>query len=162
MVCPTQKVTYVIRGSSSPPQESHPTKRTRATFPHTNVTTTCVRVWVRTIHSPAPVRGLTLPSTPLPFHRSPETRSQTFSPRAMVLFFFFSIRQDILYSMTHMLSANIFLPNKSQPFSIVWVDDTHSICDLPCLLTYLDNFASKRHKADATRSPVTNRSLQLT
>jgi hypothetical protein len=30
---PTQKVTYVIRGSSFPPQESDPTKRARATFP---------------------------------------------------------------------------------------------------------------------------------
>ena len=25
--------------------------------------------------------------------------------------------------------------NKSQSFSIVWVDDTDSVCDLPCLLT---------------------------
>ncbi len=29
---PTQKVTYVIRGSTFPPQESDPTKRARATF----------------------------------------------------------------------------------------------------------------------------------
>ena len=27
---------------------------------------------------------------------------------------------------------------------------TYSICDFPCLLTYLDNFGSNRHKADAT------------
>ena len=41
---------------------------------------------------------------------------------------------------------------KSQPFSIVWEEDTDSICDLPCLLTNLDNFANNRHRADATRS----------
>jgi hypothetical protein len=63
-----------------------------------------------------------------------------------------SSRQGILPSMTRML------PNKSQPFSIVWADDTDSTCDLPCLLTYLDNFASKRHNADAMRSPATSRS----
>jgi hypothetical protein len=28
------------------------------------------------------------------------------------------------------------------------------MCDLPCLLTYLDNYANNRHKADATRSPA--------
>jgi hypothetical protein len=55
---------------------------------------------------------------------------------------------------------NRVLPNKSYPCSIVWADDTDSICDLPCLLTYLDNFASKRPKADATRSPTTGRSVR--
>ena len=59
-----------------------------------------------------------------------------------------------------MLPANSTLPNKSQPFSIVWADDTDSICDLPCLLTYLENFASKRHKADATRSSTTGGSAR--
>ena len=34
----------------------------------------------------APVRGPIRPSTPLPFHWRPETRSQTFSPRAMNFF----------------------------------------------------------------------------
>jgi hypothetical protein len=53
-------------------------------------------------------------------------------------------------AMMRMLPANSTLPNKSQPFPIVWADDTDSICDLPCLLTYLDNHASNRHKADAT------------
>jgi hypothetical protein len=66
------------------------------------------------------------------------------------------LHQGILPSMTRMLPVNsILLPNKSHPFSIVREDDTDSICDLPCLLTYLDNFASKRHKANATRSPAT-------
>ena len=37
--------------------------------------------------------------------------------------------------MKRLLSVNRVLPNKSHPFSIVWVDDTDSICDLPCLLT---------------------------
>ena len=37
----------------------------------------------------APVRGLIRPSTPLPFHWRPETRSQTSSPRAMNFFSFF-------------------------------------------------------------------------
>ena len=54
--------------------------------------------------------------------------------------------QVILPSMTRMLPANSMLPNKSQPFSIVWADNTDSICDLPCLLTYLANHANKRHK----------------
>ena len=62
--------------------------------------------------------------------------------------------------MTHMLSTYIIFPNKSQPFSIVWVDDTGSICDLPCLLTYLDNHANNHHKADATWSPTTNRNFR--
>ena len=63
--------------------------------------------------------------------------------------------QGILPSMTRMVPADSIPPNKSQPFSIVWADDTDSICDLPLLLTYLDNHASKRHRADATRSPAT-------
>jgi hypothetical protein len=49
-------------------------------------------------------------------------------------------------------------PTKRQPISIVWADDTDTICDLPYLLTYLDNFASNRHKANATLFPVTGRS----
>jgi hypothetical protein len=57
--------------------------------------------------------------------------------------------------MTHTLSSNIILPNKSQPYSIVWTDNTDSICDLPSLLTYLDNHATKRHRTDTTRSPAT-------
>jgi len=39
----------------------------------------------------APVRGLIRPSIPLPFHWRPETRSQTFSPRAMNFFFSSSV-----------------------------------------------------------------------
>ena len=35
-----------------------------------------------------------------------------------------------------------------------------SICDLQCLLTYVDNYANKRHKADATRSSTTNGSAR--
>jgi hypothetical protein len=62
--------------------------------------------------------------------------------------------------MTRALPANSILPNKSQPFSIVWADNTDSICDLQCLLTYMDNYANKRHKADATRSSTTNGSAR--
>ena len=65
------------------------------------------------------------------------------------------LHQGILPSRTRTLLADSNLPNKSQPFSIVWADDTDSICDLPLLLTYLDNHASKSHRADATRSPAT-------
>jgi hypothetical protein len=54
--------------------------------------------------------------------------------------------------MTRTLPANSILPNKSQPFSIVWADTTDSICDLPCLLTYLDNHAINCHRTDATRT----------
>ena len=46
------------------------------------------------------------------------------------------LHQGILYSMTCMLPGNSILTNKSQSFSIVWADDTDSICDLSCLLTY--------------------------
>ena len=42
---PTQKVTYVIRGSCSPPQESDPTKRATATFPTTNPTRRVPEQW---------------------------------------------------------------------------------------------------------------------
>ena len=61
MTSPTQKVTYVIRGSSSPPQGSHPTKRARATFPHTNATTVCVRVMCRDYPVTGPSPGANPP-----------------------------------------------------------------------------------------------------
>jgi hypothetical protein len=38
--------------------------------------------------------------------------------------------QGIQLSMTRPLPADSILPNKSQPFSIVWEDNTDSICDL--------------------------------
>ena len=66
--------------------------------------------------------------------------------------------QGILQSMTRVLPANSILPDKRQRFSIVWADNTDSICDLTCLLTYLANHANNRHKADATRPPTTGRS----
>ena len=44
--------------------------------------------WVRTIRLLAPVRGLTRPSIPPPFHGHQETCSQTFPPRAMDFVFF--------------------------------------------------------------------------
>ena len=47
--------------------------------------------------------------------------------------------QDIQSSMTRRLPTNSILSTKSQPFSIVWADNTDSICDLQCLLTYVDN-----------------------
>ena len=59
--------------------------------------------------------------------------------------------------MTRTVPANSIWPNKSQPFSIVWADNTDSICDLQTLLTYVDNYVNKRHKqAHATRSSTTN------
>ncbi len=70
------------------------------------------------------------------------------------------LHQGILPSMTRTLPADTILPNKSQSFSIVWADNTDSICDLPSMLTYLDNHASNLHKADATRSSTTNRSAR--
>ena len=63
--------------------------------------------------------------------------------------------QGIMPSMLRRVPADSIPPNKSQPFSIVWADDTDSVCDLPCLLTYVDNFANNRYKADTTRSPAT-------
>jgi hypothetical protein len=68
--------------------------------------------------------------------------------------------QGILSCMTRPLPANSIVPNKSQPFSIVWADNTDAICDLPCLLTYLDNHANQLHRADATRSSATGRSAR--
>jgi hypothetical protein len=50
--------------------------------------------------------------------------------------------QGILPSRTRMLPANSIFPNKSQPFLIVWADNTDSICDLQCLLSYIDNHAN--------------------
>ena len=70
------------------------------------------------------------------------------------------LHQGILPSMTRTLPADTLLPNKSQPFSIVWADNTDSICDLPSVLTFLDNHASNlHHRANANRSsPATGRS----
>ncbi len=72
------------------------------------------------------------------------------------------LRQGLLQSMTRTLPADTILPNKSQPFSIVWADNTDSICDLPSVLTFLDNYASNcHHRANANRSsPATNRSAR--
>jgi hypothetical protein len=66
------------------------------------------------------------------------------------------LHQGLLTSMTRTLSADSILPNKAQPFSIVWADDTDSICDLPSLLTYMDNHATKRHRTNATQSRATS------
>ncbi len=69
------------------------------------------------------------------------------------------LHQGILPSMTRTLPTNTLLPNKSQPFSIVWADHTDSICDLPSVLTFMDNITSKRYRTNATSSsPVTGRS----
>jgi hypothetical protein len=56
--------------------------------------------------------------------------------------------QDILQSMTHMLPTNIILTNKSQPFSIVWADNTDSI--------------RNQHKLDTTRPPTTGGNFRTT
>jgi hypothetical protein len=36
------------------------------------------------------------------------------------------------------------------------INNTDSICDLPSLLTYMDNHATRRHRTNATQSPVTS------
>ena len=74
------------------------------------------------------------------------------------------LHQGILQSMTRQLPADTILPNKSQPFSIVWADNTDSICDLPSVLTFLDNHASNcHHRTNASRSsPATNGSARRT
>ncbi len=64
-------------------------------------------------------------------------------------------------SMTRTLPADTLLWKKSQYFSIVWADNTDSICDLPSMLTFLDNFKSKRYRTNATSSsPATGRSAR--
>ena len=55
---------------------------------------------------------------------------------------------------THTLPDNSILSNKSKTFSIVWEDNTDSICDLFLLMTYLDNHPTKRYRTDTTRSPT--------
>jgi hypothetical protein len=62
--------------------------------------------------------------------------------------------------MTRTLPSDTLLPNKSQPFSIVWADNTDSICDLPSVLTFLDNVTSNRYRTNATSSPATGRSAR--
>jgi hypothetical protein len=65
------------------------------------------------------------------------------------------LHHGISPSMTRTLPANTILPNKSQPFSIMWADNTDSNCDLPCLLTY--NHAAtppEKTKHDASRRPA--------
>jgi hypothetical protein len=65
----------------------------------------------------------------------------------------------IMPFMTRTLPTDSLLSNKSQSFSIVWTDNTDSICDLPSVLTFLDNFTSKRYRTNTTSSsPVTGRS----
>ncbi len=71
------------------------------------------------------------------------------------------LHQHITPSMTRNLPVDTLLSNKSQTFSIVWADNTDSICDLPSMLTFLDNFKGKRHRTNATSSsPVTDRSAR--
>ncbi len=71
------------------------------------------------------------------------------------------LHQGIMPSMTRTLPTDTLLPNKSQPFSIVWADNTDSICDLPSALTFLDNFTSNRYRTNATSSsPATGRSAR--
>ncbi len=47
------------------------------------------------------------------------------------------------------------------PLCGVWTDNTDSICDLPSVLTFLDNFTSKRYRTNSTSSsPVTGRCVR--
>jgi hypothetical protein len=69
------------------------------------------------------------------------------------------LRQGLFQSMTLTLTVNTILPNKSKHFkSLVWADDTDSICDLPSVETLLDNHVSNyHHRGSANRSsPATN------
>jgi hypothetical protein len=70
-------------------QEPHPSEQAGATFPHQAQSGREPARWTRAIRSLAPVRGLTPPSIPLPFHWRAETCSQTFSPRVMDEFSYF-------------------------------------------------------------------------
>ena len=74
---------------SSPLAITREQRRARSNnFPRRNATATCARAMGQDFRSLAPVRGLTRPSTPLPFHWRAETCSQTFSPRVMEFFLF--------------------------------------------------------------------------
>jgi hypothetical protein len=76
---PNRNVTYVIRGSHSwTHQETHPSNKQEQTFPHQTQSGRVPAQWFRAIRSLAPVRGLTPPSIPLPFHWCAGTCSQTF------------------------------------------------------------------------------------
>jgi hypothetical protein len=71
------------------------------------------------------------------------------------------LHQGIMPSMTRTLTVDSFLPNKSQSFSNVWTDNKDSIFDLPSVLTFLDNFTSKRYRTNSTSSsPATGRSVR--
>ncbi len=63
---PNRNVTYVIRGSRSwSHQETHPSEQTS---PHQAQSDRVPTRWVRATLSLPPVRGLSHPSIPLPFH----------------------------------------------------------------------------------------------
>jgi hypothetical protein len=69
------------------PKRVDPMKEMEQTFPHQAQSDHVTARWARATRSLAPVRGLTRPSIPLPFHWCAETSSQTFSPRVMDFFF---------------------------------------------------------------------------
>jgi hypothetical protein len=89
--CPTQKVTYVIRGLSSPPQDPDPTKRARATFPKINATTTCAHTMGQDypLTDPSPGANPTIypSSLPLALGKMPGD----IFPKAMDFFSFFLV-----------------------------------------------------------------------
>ncbi len=68
-------------------QEPHPSIQAGATFPHQAQSRDVSVRWTRAIRSLDPVRGLSPPSIPLPFHWRAGTCSQRFSPRVMEWFF---------------------------------------------------------------------------
>ena len=89
---PPRNVTFVIRDALRT-TKSHP-KTSRSIIPPPSAMRSRARAMGQGSRLLAPVRGLIRPSIPLPFHWRPETRSQTFSPRAMD-FFFFQIIEDL-------------------------------------------------------------------
>jgi hypothetical protein len=67
----------------------------------------------------------------------------------------YSVFQDV-----HVPNKQYLAQQKSTVLdSVMWTDDTDTICDLPCLLTYLDNHVNNRHKTDGTRHPTTGGSF---
>ena len=56
-------------------------------------------------------------------------------------------------SMTRTSASNAIYPTKSQPFSIIWEDNTDSVVDLRRLQLYMRNFEQGLHKAHISAPP---------
>ena len=58
--------------------------------------------------------------------------------------------------MTRTPAPDAIYPTKSQPFSIIWEDNTDSVVDLRRLQLYLRNFEQGLHKAPISAPPPTS------